>query len=144
MDRSVPLKAIEMLQLKNMACDVVRVSEEYEAHALFEPRPEEEENARRAAEVAATESFEEDGTLVPDEASREQTSDSEDEESKSEDGELLDPNAEELLDHELFEEGTLDNSMRTHKVRILKLATSVKVTRLLSSKQTIYCRRSRQ
>jgi hypothetical protein len=131
-DRSVPAKAVEMLLLKTMAGEVVRISEEYEAlsEEVEEARlEEEEETARRAAEVAATESSEEDS--VPDEASREQNRDSEDEE--FDDVELLDPNAEEELldlandaahtkDHELFSKGTQDKSMRTRKVRILKPA----------------------
>jgi hypothetical protein len=51
--RSVPLKAIEMLQLKNMAGGIVKISEEYEAESEAEEAwHEEEENACLAEEVA--------------------------------------------------------------------------------------------
>jgi hypothetical protein len=100
-DRSVPPKAIEMLQLKNMAGGVVKISKEYEAAwEAEEARCEEEENAHLAEEVAQTSDVSED------------------------DGELLNhvTDAARVKDHELFAKGTQYNAMRTRKVRTLKPA----------------------
>jgi hypothetical protein len=103
-----------MLQLKNMAGGVVKITKEYEAALeAEEAQREEEENARLAKEVGQISDVSEDN------------------------GELLNhaTDAARAKDHELFAKGTQDNAVCTRKVHTLKPAEKPRVTSVRSMEQ---------